>query len=294
MVTFVGKKMIPKEMDAFVLEKILVPICVVLCVLVRFFQVLLVAIARDGFEFKSWTIGVVIVSCLVLLLFVAVFFQRSIILRTENEILQARDDVQEKRYLDLQYQSEENKHIVHDMKNHILTLQGLCQSKDINAVSEYLLDMNGVFENYDEESWCDNVVINTILNQKVKIAKDMNIICDVQCMPYIKTPLNVREEVIVFGNLLDNAIEANQKVPEDKRNLMIVMHQKQNFFHLEIANSIHIRPEIKNNRIITSKADKKNHGYGLKNVARVVEKYQGVMLLEATEHIFKVSISFFV
>ena len=289
-----ARKMLPKGIDYFVIEKILVPICVVLCVLVRFFQCLLVAIARDGFIFKSWSVGVVILSCLVILLFVAIFFQKSIIFRNEKEILQAREDMQELRYLELQKQSEENKHIIHDIKNHILILQGLCIKKDMAAMSAYLQDMNGMFEEYMEEFWCDDVFINTILNQKIKLAKEQDILCEIESVPHIKSPLGERETVIVFGNLLDNAIEACIKLPKDKRNITVIMKQKKSLFRLEIINSIQKKPIISDNKIVTSKFEGQNHGYGLKNVVRVVDKYQGAMLLDATEHKFKVSIAFFV
>ena len=214
-------------------------------------------------------------------------------LRKENSILTIRETTQAKQYRTLQRQSEENKRMVHDFKNHILALQGLSKAEDIHAVSSYLQNLNEVFQEYEEKQWCDNAVINSIINQKLKLAKDANITCYVKSTPSIDVSLGESEVVTVFGNLLDNAIEACQKVVDKERWIELDMKQKQGIFHVRVANAIQDKPEIENNKIRTTKEDKLSHGYGLKNVSRVVEKYHGVMDLKATEHLFEVSISFF-
>lgn len=289
----IAHKILGWEVNKVLLQKILVPITVIVCVLVRFFQTLWVLIARDGMELRSWSVGIVVVSCLVLFLFVAIFLYKSISLGNENNILQMRDTMQEKRYSDLKRQSEGNKQLVHDIRNHIVTLQGLSKINDMEAIATYLQDLNGMIDDYEDLQWCDNSIINSILNQKLKMADEGNISFDIKSVPHIDLPLRESEIVAVFGNLLDNAIEACHKVVDNERKIYLKMKQRHGVFRLEIVNTIQSKPTIKDNLIETTKDNKAIHGYGLKNVARVIEKHQGVMSLEATEQIFKASVLIF-
>lgn len=270
--------------------KMFAPICVALCVMVHVFHYLLVEIATNDVYYQGWMASLVIACCLILLFGVVIFFQKSMVWKKEKEILQIRDVMQEKRYCELLYQGEENNRLLHDMKNHILTLQGLCKLNDLVKIADYLEDLNGILDEYKDKKWCSNTTLNTILNQKIKEMIKYDIQYDIQCTPNMIIPFSDGEIVIMMGNLLDNAIEATQKLMPLDRKITIFMEQKQQMVHFEIINSMCEKPNIEKQRFVTSKEEKEKHGYGLKNVERVVKKYHGTLSFDVTETEFKVSV----
>lgn len=287
------RKMWTEEIDTAILKKTLLPISAVVCILVRYFQNVLVALVRKELDMIPWGVGFALLACLVLFVVAFIFFQRNTILQSQNQILRVRDDFQTKYYLEIEQQSEENRRIIHDVKNHVVTLQGLCEKEDVSAVRTYLQEMNGMFESVSEKVWCNNRVVNVILNQKLKEAAASNIQMHIQSVPHVMVPISDREMVTIFGNLLDNAIEACRKVTDGERQIFVSMKQKQHYFYLEITNTIHEKPVVRNNTIISSKQDAKKHGYGLKNVKHVVDKYKGIMSIDVKENTFCVRISLF-
>ena len=80
---------------------------------------------------------------------------------------------------------------------------------------------------------------------------------------------------VVLGNLLDNAIDASVQTKE--KELKIMMKLDKGVLFLNICNSCRGIAEGKRSILETTKSDKMNHGIGLKNVRRIVEKYHGDM-----------------
>lgn len=280
-------------MDLVRFQKILFPICIVVCVLVRFFRVLLMVIAERIFDMRAWSVGVALLACLLLLLFFAVFLQRSGALQDENKILRVRDELQKQKYQELETQHGESRQIIHDIRNHIALLQGLCDNQDLSAVSGYLKEMAGMFSSKVSKEWTSDDVLNIILNQKLQEAQASGIEMSIQSGGVLELPFQESETVSLFGNLLDNAIEACRKVESRARLIQVRIDQKPDMIYVKIVNSVEEEPVIKNGSIMTTKKDKRMHGYGLKNIRRIVEKYNGVMVMETIEYKFYIYISFF-
>lgn len=95
--------------------------------------------------------------------------------------------------------------------------------------------------------------------------------------------------VVVLSNLLDNAIEAVGQC-EDNRVIKIKFIQEKDGFVLSVHNTIKDKIEIINNEIVTTKKDKLNHGYGIKNVKAVLEKYGYSYSISCNDGWFKFTI----
>ena len=90
--------------------------------------------------------------------------------------------------------------------------------------------------------------------------------------------------------MLDNAIRAVRELPETKRSLTIkVMYSKDRLI-IQMINPYGRELEYQNGEIVTTKQDKANHGYGLKSVERVVEKYGGYSEINTNNNLFKIDI----
>ncbi|MCH5250533.1 MAG: sensor histidine kinase [Lachnospiraceae bacterium] len=179
---------------------------------------------------------------------------------------------------------DQSERLRHDMKNHIISLTSLYNGKEWGKLGEYLSNM----EQYaDIETGMDisgNKVVDAILYRKHKLAEEKKIMweCDVQ-IPRL-SHINEFDLCIMFGNILDNALEACEKIRySDNKFINIQSKIVKKCFILEVKNSADIQSNIQS----------KNHtgyGIGLLNVKDVVDKYNGVMNIEILDGIFTVSI----
>lgn len=140
------------------------------------------------------------------------------------------------------------------------------------------------------KKWTGNQIIDFVLNQKILRAEKMGIEITVKAETIGEIPIGESEICALFGNLLDNAIEASAKVIDDRRWVEVYLSKKKNMFFMEIANNYLQEPVFENGELISTKGC--SHGYGLKSVRRIVDKYDGMLTYKAGNHIFRVNISF--
>lgn len=217
--------------------------------------------------------------------------------------------------LEEQYRSLEQ--VRHDMKNHIIGLQCLIDNLGCNKKSDefdceiclqqtrnYLhkLATTGGIEYADELT--GKSIIDAMLYYKHNQAREDHIQweCDAHIPP--ECPIDDFDLCVIFGNLLDNALEACQKIPiESDRFINIQAHLVKKCLLIEIINSAEIKTipaiEIKTpenvNHYIGSNSRVKHpiyikHGIGLRNVKDAIAKYNGTMSINTNDNIFRVSI----
>ena len=108
-----------------------------------------------------------------------------------------------------------------------------------------------------------------------------------------KMPLEMIDITTLMGNILQNAVEAAVKADVPRIRVEFVEHKKEIF--IVVSNSVAKRINTKSDFFMTSKKDKKNHGFGLKNITATVEKYHGECYMESIvenrEALFKISIA---
>ena len=180
----------------------------------------------------------------------------------------------------------------HDMKNHILALQMLLQKKDWEEADRYLSSMQDFMANPSEYITTGNDTVDSLLNYKLQKANDV--------LNTVETRINIPEKLIlhsfdlnvVLGNLLDNAIEAASQTEEKK--LKIAIKLDRGILFINVRNSCQGIADGKVQRLKTTKEDALNHGIGLRNVRRIVEKYNGDMDLICEDGKFEADIMMYI
>lgn len=191
-------------------------------------------------------------------------------------------------YKMLEEQYRQSERLRHDMKNHIIALSGLFQSKEWEKLGDYLKNMEGS----SLEAGGDltgNKTVDALLYQKRKWAERENIKweCDVQ-MPKVCC-INEFDLCVLFGNILDNALEACERLRcEECRFINIQAKTVKKCFLLEVKNSMDVTEKYAGG--FTNKKNPQEHGIGLLNVSDVVHRYNGVVNIEAEKGIFVISI----
>lgn len=95
----------------------------------------------------------------------------------------------------------------------------------------------------------------------------------------------------ILGNALDNAIEAVEKFEDpEKRQIDVMIHRQKNFLVMNFMNPISEKLVYKDEFPISTKADKKYHGFGLKSIRHFVKKYDGVLNISEEDGCFSLKI----
>lgn len=129
-----------------------------------------------------------------------------------------------------------------------------------------------------------NSYVDSMINTKITLARSEKV--DVKCTILSKMEgIDDLEFCTVFGNLMDNAIEAERKVTE-KKEIIIFVEKKMGYLRLEIQNKIEKSVLNENSSLNTTKKDTSSHGIGHKSVKRTMQKVGGALKYYETGDLF--------
>lgn len=206
----------------------------------------------------------------------------------ELEIAQERMQNQMNLYQSMQEHYELQRRYIHDYKNQLICIQGmLTKGKNQDAIL-YTEKLLGSIQKSRIVVNTNHVAVNTILNQKYQYAKDRGIMMILEVNDLSELAISEQDIVIILVNLLDNAIEACEKLDKDKIiKVKLVLEEKE--LILSVKNPVKESIKIRDNTVITTKKDKISHGIGLSNVKSVVERKEGIIVFKCEDGWFYVS-----
>ena len=113
--------------------------------------------------------------------------------------------------------------------------------------------------------------MEAILSTKKALAESKGITVDMEVQISDQLPLEPVDVCVIFGNALDNAIEACDRITQGEKKINLVLVQREGKLLCHLTNTAPINSS--KDFSITSKSDKKNHGFGLVNLRESLEKY---------------------
>lgn len=177
----------------------------------------------------------------------------------------------------LLHQDENQRIIIHDIKNHMTTLMDMCETTNIEDVKEYLnsvINMPGLSTSL---RYTNNNALNIVISRYKKYCELNDIVFEDDIS---NTDLNFIESADItalFCNVLDNAVEAAKKVKVSKVELLISSNNNSSIT-IFVKNSCKNKPNFdKNGTLISNKVNINEHGFGTLSISRVVEKYSGMV-----------------
>lgn len=177
--------------------------------------------------------------------------------------------------------------VMHDLRKHMRVMEGLKQYDNLQELQDYVNSFDDMISPLLMRKYCDNVILNAILADKAGYCEKnaINFQMDVQNVEidFMKSI----DITTLFGNILDNAIEACEKADEKIINLKIYPFNQ--FIYIQLTNSFDkkIRWDIKG-RPLSDKGE--YHGIGLENVENVLKDYNGHIQFKVEEQNFFVEI----
>ena len=194
-----------------------------------------------------------------------------IIDKMQNELYRTQFKEAEKKY------DEMNK-IHHDMKNHLQCISSLLDDKEYEKAESYVADIIKNKLDFEfKQINTGNRVVDAISNAKLTQCKNENILTTVNAGS-IETSIDDVDMCSLLGNIFDNAIEACRKVEKNKK-VHFEINQKKGYINIIMKNSIQNSVIENNPKLQTTKKHRDIHGYGIKSVKGIVEKYNGMMEL---------------
>ena len=235
-------------------------------------------ISEDWYNF-FYTVSSVMVICCVLYLLFKVFnmsYQQNQIVRQMEMQLSYSQNLA----------SGDNKlrEFRHDYKNHLIVMNSYLDNGRTEEAREYLEGLNESISEPLRRISTGNFVVDAVINNKSHYSQSKDIaitfsgnVPDVGVSP--------QDMCLIFSNLIDNAIEACEKLSSEKT-IDIEVGIRQSFFVLSISNACASTPIKRNGSIRTTKKDKLLHGIGLQNVSVTAEKYGGVLITDYSNGVF--------
>lgn len=176
----------------------------------------------------------------------------------------------------IQQKQEIEKQFRHDWKNRLQVLSDIAESENVLKLKKYLREIEDKAKAHEIYSNTGNLIFDSIINSKLTDATKNGI--EVSANITLPTNLEINEDdiVVILGNLLDNAIEACQKVSTG-RYIKLRISYEEGCIILNIKNSFDKIINKFDGEYITRKEDKSLHGLGIKSVRNAVEKYNGFL-----------------
>ena len=191
-------------------------------------------------------------------------------------------EMQRNYYKDRIRDEERVRSIYHDMKNHLLLLQA--QAGNGQEVQDSIQELKEQYENYYRTG---NEFLDIMIRDKAKIAQekkiDFSAVISFESGAFLE-PLDIST---IFGNALDNAIEASEKLPEDSRMITVKAERVRDMLLITIENNILPGTKITEK---TTKTDRFIHGFGLSNIKSAVGKYGGQCSIKSENSKFMLKI----
>lgn len=221
--------------------------------------------------------------CITLLYLQSALFKKSS-MRKELETIQLLWHQQKGQYQLSKETIELINHKCHDLKHQVQAIRAV---KDEKERETYLEKIEKSVQIYSAIVRTGNEILDTILTEKSLICENsgihINCVADGSLLGF----MNPVDLYTLFGNALDNAIEAVRKLEsKEKRVIDIMLYERQSFLMLQIVNPMCGEVKFEDGLPLTTKAKNGYHGYGMKSMLHTIQKYEGHLTTEVKNGCF--------
>lgn len=204
--------------------------------------------------------------------------QAFVAMKFANTQMEQQIGFQKEKYEQLSQSYRNNRRLIHDVKKHYYSIQEYIHRNNLQGLLEYthsaIDDLESTYVKYNT----GNLVIDSLLTNydtvyeanHIHFSVHLNVDCG-------QIPIKDYDLCIVLGNLLDNALQANDKIEILDREVLIEIETTENSkFRIHVENPLPEQDSDEKKNIL-------HHGYGLENVKKVVSENHGFVTIHASE-----------
>lgn len=182
---------------------------------------------------------------------------------------------------------EELRRFKHDINNQIVALESYFENGDLEGGRRHMAALSQQFRATGATINTGNNALDAILSTKKSLAESKGIVFNTEIRIQERLPLDAKDLCIIFGNALDNAIEACDRLPENvEKYIDLLLVQDAHALFCTLSNTT---PVNNDRTFTTSKADTINHGFGLQNIRDALANYDAEPLIEQEGETFSLS-----
>ena len=222
------------------------------------------------------------IACIALLISAFFLLRKLFYHLVDKRSARFQSDLISKQTVEIQNMYRQMQEWRHDYRNHIQNMKNRLDG-DQGELEQYLDELADDLTQTDTSIQTGNVMADAVLNSKLSVAEQKSIQLNVKAHIPKGIEMTDVEMCSVLGNLLDNAIEACEKLPCDKRFLRVYIDKFKGQFYLSVQNS---SPSIQRDKGIFRTTKAGTHGFGLFRIDRIAKKYGGYVNRQYEEGVF--------
>ena len=194
-------------------------------------------------------------------------------LKKDIEIAEHHYAMQQDYYDQLRVQQEETRALWHDISKYL-------RASQVDKSDVALIEVQKMLDSISQVVDVNNRVVSVILNEYFQIVKDADVSIELDVLVPAELFVTAADLYVLLGNTLDNAIDACSELPKAQRRITLKLKKHNSMLYYEISNPY---DEKHLHRVRGH-----YHGFGLKNVAKCVEKYRGKLDVSTSNGVFRV------
>jgi len=260
------------------------------CIILLYTLIDLIVIAdnmnnRPNNYFLVLNLGCIVLADLYLLYLIKIMNEKSF-LEYEIKSMEKQADLQYKYYVRQEQKYNKTLQLLHDVNKHIKSIEQLYLNSNTEIAVEYTKQIGGMLQPLISTQYTGNPILDILLADYISIMDEKRIDFDIKIDNVKMDFMDAMDITTIFGNLLDNAIEACDNIENDKK-IFVRIGAYHEMISIRIENNC-TAVQWKNGVPVSERGQ--NHGMGLLNVRRSIEKYDGNIKLKVEDEKFIVDI----
>lgn len=211
-----------------------------------------------------------------------------------EQLCSVKQEMDQEQFHNISLLNEDYRRYLHDVHACMRNIRLLAAKGNDKEVVQIVDEMEGKFETETKiRLYSTSSVLNAILSERRARAEKCGVQMDIFVERFLKVDfISPADMISMFGNLLDNALEAAQQCEENKRAVSVKFFMGNEYMlAVHIENYFKTPALLEKGRLLTTKRDKRVHGFGIGIVRQVAEQYGGSLQLEQTDGRFIADLS---
>lgn len=205
-------------------------------------------------------------------------------IKQENTVL----SMEQKRYEELRTYMDETRTLRHDFRQHMRVITELAAEDKYDELKDYVKQFSGIVKK-GYTPFCANMAVDAVASHYASLAESQNTKVEWDLRLPKDLPIPEIEFCAMLGNLLENALNATEKVPEEKRRIDVLSSMlSDTMLGLSVNNPYTGKIRFNHEHLPISR--EQGHGVGMPSVAATVKRYNGTMDITTKDGIFSVNI----
>ncbi len=199
-------------------------------------------------------------------------------------LLQQKSQADEEYYATLQQQYDGQRVLIHDVRHHLSVIKELIERGELSEAVEYIGDVEKLPALQKQVRYCANPVLNAIVVRYQEVCRKKGIPFTADIRHGSLDFLEPVDMTALFGNLLENAVEAAEGTSDPFVELSVTNRDNYGLVLVAVANTCKELPVEEAGTWISQKREKNLHGIGLQSVRRTMKKYRGQIEFYSTQN----------